>query len=276
MSLDLCISGASISKCPWITWVDLLKETLRPERTFDHSCKGAGNQYIMRSAVHSLQESPNSNQKFLAIMLTTFDKYDMWVKGDICKSLQKEKHQPRWIDGQVATDRGFWCTGSHFPLIKQTYLEHFFDLESAASQDLTNLLGLIKYCQESSVKLLVMFDSPVLNYAEKDLNDWSKNQTPLTDRRLKDSVIVGPILKVLEPYILDTQGLIGFCMERDLPWFNTEYGSHPPSSGHYLYFKEKILPWIEKNHPDLVLNSINEDYLLMIERMTKKWTSRGF
>jgi len=133
-SLELCISGASISRCPWLTWVDLLKMCLHPQSVIDHSCKGAGNQFIIRSAIHALQRK--SQQKFLAVMLTNFDKYDMWVRDEKCIGLQAEKHPPHWIDGSLAINKGYWCTGSHFPLIKDQYKEHFFDLENAAAQDL--------------------------------------------------------------------------------------------------------------------------------------------
>lgn len=273
-NLDLCVSGASISRCPWATWVDFLKDALLPNSVIDHSCKGAGNHYIVRSAIHGLQSQ--SNRMFLALMLTNFDKYDMWVRDEKCKTLQIEKHPPHWIDGTRATQQGFWCTGSHFPLIKEVYHQNFFDLEISAAQDLTNLLGLIKFCEDKAVPFLIMFDSPVFANTEYQINDWCKKQSPLTDRGLTESVIVKPLIDALAPYILDKQGLIGFCIDQGLPWYNSKYGPHPPSISHYLYFQEKILPWITDHYPNLKLKPIEKSWLLTAEKMTTRWTKNGF
>jgi hypothetical protein len=101
---NLCISGASISRCPWITWVDCLIELLDPVSVTNYSCKGAGNQYITRSAINSVQKTKNPT--LLGVMFTNFDKYDMWVQDDVCQKLKGEKHLPRWIDGTPAHVRG--------------------------------------------------------------------------------------------------------------------------------------------------------------------------
>jgi hypothetical protein len=209
-------------------------------------------------------------------MLTNFDKYDMWVRGATCQELQHEKHAPHWIDGTQSSQQGFWCTGSHFPLIKQVYQENFFDIEIAAAQDLTNLLGLVKFCQDREIAFLIMFDSPVFRYSESQINDHCRNQIALTDIGLTESVMIDPLLHVLSTYILDQSGLIGFCIERDLPWYNSKYGPHPPSLSHYLYFQERILPWISGHYPNLDLARLGPMQLPMAEKMTSKWHKKEF
>jgi hypothetical protein len=111
-----------------LTWVDCFIELFDLDSIVNYSCKGAGNQYITRSAINSLQKTTTST--LLTVMFTNFDKYDMWVQGKECQDLKREKHPPRWIDGSPATTQGFWCTGSHFPLIKETYQNNFFNFVS--------------------------------------------------------------------------------------------------------------------------------------------------
>lgn len=271
---DLCISGASISRCPWLTWVDCLIETLRPVRVTNHSCKGAGNQYIISSALHALHNKPDN--KFLAIMLTNFDKYDMWVSGQQCQDLQGEKHPPHWINGQPALDQGFWCTGSHFPLIKQHYQEHFFNIDLSAAQDLNQTLGLIKYCQEFDIPCLVMFDSPAMSYSEQQINRWYRYQEIPTPLMIKQSLLVQPAWSVLKSHLVDESGLIGFCMDNNLPWYNSVYGPHPPSISHYHYFQQQVLPWIRSHYPWVELQNLDEVFVSMIDRMTDKWQKNAF
>jgi len=271
---NLCISGASISKCPWLTWVDCLIESLNPSTITNHSCKGAGNQFIISSAFHAVC-NPGSN-KFLAIMLTNFDKYDMWVANELCKELHDEKHPPRWINGQPAQHEGFWCTGSHFPLKKVIYRENFFDLGLAAAQNLNQALGLVKYCQDKNITVLIMFDSPILKYTESQINVFCKNQKKLQEHNLQKHVLVAPAWSVLQSYILDDQGLIGFCLEHDLPWVSDLYGPHPPSISHLKYFQQKIVPWINKNYPCIKLGKLDDTFIEIANRMTTKWQKKEF
>lgn len=271
---NLCITGASISRCPWFTWADYLTETLSPATVTNYSAKGAGNHYIIRSAIHGLQSKKKPS--LVAIMLTNFDKYDMWVSGTQCQILADEKHVPRWLDGIQSTNRGFWCTGCHFPLIKEVYKKHFFDLEISAAQDLTSLLGLIKYCEDLHVPLIVMFDSPVLDYTEEQINVWVQKQIVPVERDFRSSIIVGPLVKSLEPYVVDTQGLIGFCIENDLPWHNVTYGSHPPSLSHWIYFQKKIMPWMKKHNSNLELSDLDPEYEVLIQKMTETWKNSRF
>lgn len=271
---NLCISGASISKCPWLTWVDCLIESLRPSAVTNHSCKGAGNQFIISSAFHAVNDSVSN--KFLAIMLTNFDKYDMWVADNVCQELHGEKHPPQWINGQPAKHEGFWCTGSHFPLKKEIYRENFFNLGLAASQNLTQALGLVKYCQDKNIPVLVLFDSPILKYTESQINDFCQHQKMLHSHNLERNPLVAPAWSVLQSYIPDDQGLIGFCLEHDLPWTSELYGPHPPSVSHVKYFQQKVVPWIHKNYPHVKLRDLDIAFIKMTDRMTIKWQKKEF
>jgi len=271
---NLCISGASISKCPWLTWVDCLIESLSPSTVTNHSCKGAGNQFIISSAFHAVNDS--TDHKFLAIMLTNFDKYDMWVADERCRELHGEKHPPQWINGQAADHEGFWCTGSHFPLKKEIYQENFFDLGLSASQNLTQALGLVKYCQDKNIPFLIMFDSPILKYTESQINDFYKYQKILQAHSLEQNPLVAPAWSVLQSYTLDDQGLIGFCLEHDLPWVSDAYGPHPPSISHLKYFQQRVVPWIHKNYPHIKLGKLDDVFIEMVDRMTNKWQKKEY
>jgi len=271
---DLCISGASISRCPWITWVDCLIEALNPQTITNHSCKGAGNQYILSSAVDSLQKS--SDNKLLAVMFTNFDKYDMWVEGDLCEDLKGEKHPPAWIDGNPADLKGFWCTGSHFPGVKEIYKNKFFNLELAATQNLSQMVGLTQLCQHQEIPCLIMFDSPIFDYTENQINQWAKQQVSPVSCHLDQSAMINPWLNVLQKYLIDTQGLIGYCMENNLPWYNKKYGTHPPSVSHYRYFIDRIMPWIQNTYPNLQISKPDSIFEAMVEKMTNNWIKNAF
>lgn len=272
---NLCITGASISRCPWPTWVDFLIESLTPTNIINYSAKGAGNSYIIHSAIHAVENL--SENSVLSIMLTNFDKYDMWVKDDVCKSLFNERHSPRWIDGSVAHDFGFWCTGSHFPLIKQAYKENFFDINMSACTDLTQLLGLIKFCEDKKIKLIILFDSPILDYTEEQLNQFCRQNIPL-DKPLdiKQHALTKSILSVLDPYIIDCNGLIGYCITNNLPWYNATYGAHPPSSSHWQYFDKIIIPKIHLMYPDLPYQLPGTEFISIVDKMTRRWEQSGF
>jgi len=271
---NLCISGASISRCPWITWVDCLIELLDPVSVTNYSCKGAGNQYITRSAINSVQKTKNPT--LLGVMFTNFDKYDMWVQDDVCQKLKGEKHLPRWIDGTPAADQGFWCTGSHFPLVKEIYQDNFFNLELTATQDLTQILGLVKYCSDLNIPTVIMFDSPVFDYTECQLNNWGKKNHIPELINISQSALVNPMFKSLLPYVVDTQGLIGFCIENNLPWHSDTYGPHPPSIAHFLYFQQKILPWVRSTYPEITIKDLSDTFESMIHLMTDKWKKNAF
>lgn len=272
---NLCITGASLSRCPWLTWADFLIESLNPTNIINYATKGAGNSFITRSAIHATENLTGNS--VLSVMLTSFDKYDMWVKGDVCASLYNERHRPRWIDGLDATDRGFWCTGSHFPLIKQTYKDHFFDINISACNDLTQLLGLIKFCEDKKIKLIILFDGPILDHTEEQVNQVCSHNAPL-DRYLdiRDHALTKSILSVLEPYFIDDQGLIGYCISNDLPWYNRVYGPHPPSISHWKYFNNIIVPRVQSMYPTLSIQPLGEEFVHIVNKMTKRWEQAGF
>jgi len=121
-----------------------------------------------------------------------------------------------------------------------------------------------------------MFDSPVFDYTETQINSYCQREISLKNCGLGESLIVTPLSDCLQSYVLDSQGLIGFCLQNDLPWFNTKYGPHPPSSSHLLYFQEKIIPWIQVYHSDLALASIDTSDLELIVKMTERWTQKKF
>lgn len=275
MKIDnFCVSGASISKCPWITWVDFMIKALDPEQIINHTCKGAGNDYIITSGLHAVHQRTSP---FLVIMLTNFDKFDMWVSGEKCQTLRNEKHPPTWIDGTPAIDKGFWCTGSHFPLSKKLYQDEFFDLGHNATLNIHQILSLHKYCECYQIPCVILFDSPILQISESRINDIvKKNSTWIEDLNLQQIIMIKPLLSIVEQIVVDTRGLIGFCQDNNLPWHNHRYGPHPPSTSHLAYFQTVIKPWLEKNFPDLVLNDIGPDFEKISEWMTDKWKKMAF
>jgi hypothetical protein len=271
---NFCISGASISRCPWITWIDFISEALDVSNITNYSCKGAGNDYILTSGIHAVKDK---DFPFLAVMLTNFDKFDMWVANEKCQALKNEKHPPHWIDGTLAVDKGFWCTGSHFPLSKELYKNEFFDLGHNATINMQQILALSKYCEYHQIPGLILFDSPVLTISETQINKICKTSSAwIEDLDLTQVDTTNPLIAIIEDIVVDTRGLIGFCVDNDLPWYNNKYGPHPPSDSHLAYYQTVIKPWLENKFPGLLLKDISSEFVKLSLWMTKKWKNQSF
>jgi hypothetical protein len=274
LTYNIGICGASISNCPWFTWVDFLREDLNGTAIENFATKGSGNEFIMRSALHL--SSKYSDTTIIGIMLTNFDKFDQWVTGDDCERLKKEKHPPRWVDGTMAKDKGYWCTGSHFPGDKEKYKENYKDLSAIASQQLTELAGVISIIKNNGHLPIVMFDSPVLSMSEEQINTYNYQGIGPTDLKLAESPIIFHLTKYLENKVVDFDGLIGFCIKQNLRWTHPIYGPHPSCSSHLQYYLQKIRPWIKQNYPHVKLHGLSSETKSIAEMMTNQWIQNKF
>lgn len=274
MQFNLGITGASISNCPWITWVDLLYEDLGADTITNYASKGAGNEYILRSACELFNSVGNNG--FVAFMCTNFDKLDLWVSDKQLQGLLSEKHQPVWIDGNIATKQGYWCTGSHFPKTKQKYGDLYKDLIPIAARQLYELAGTLAVAEQNGIKSLVMFDSPVLQYSEQMINAINNGEDLQTELDLHLHQMLTTIVTHLKSKVVDFNGLIGHCMQEKLDWRHSKYGPHPPSSSHLSYYNKHVRSWIQTRYPQLDLQGISKTTETMVERMSKKWQMNGF
>jgi hypothetical protein len=269
---ELGVTGASISRCPWLTWVDFLLDDLGSPALRNYACKGAGNRYISHSAMKLSQDLVD--EAVVAVMFTNFDKFDQWVQGSVLESLRDERHVPRWINGDVARDRGYWCTGSHFPKIKSLYRDHYFDVTQLALQSLNDIAAAVAVLKRRRPSLLVMFDSPVLCCTEQHINTLT--QRSHGDLSLESDRSMQPLIDYVRDHVVDFRGLIGHCWDHDLPWQHSVYGPHPPSNSHLSYYELCVRPWIQRNWTHCDLMGIANETRSMADKMTKKWHQSGF
>ena len=231
------VFGASITQSTWWTWKDFL-EIESKIKGKDLSVKGAGNTYMM----HSVIDQPLDENSLVVGMLTNVDKFDWYVEGPIYQRLCNEKHPPI----SVSSDSGFWCTGSWFPLEKSQYQQNFYSLDFFTAQTIQQLCALKYICAAKKCKLEIFFDSPIWSFTEQDLNRMVITDQSMRPRNLLDLPLAKKWSHLLTADEIDNgpDSLIGHCWRHGLPWANSLYKGHPPSSSHWQFYQNIARPRI--------------------------------
>jgi hypothetical protein len=243
---NILVAGASITASPWLTWKDFLEiESNLPVRNL--SVKGIGNEFMVVSILKNSELiTPGT---LVIVMLTNVDKFDWYVEGNTYCELTQQKHQPI----PISKNSGFWCTGSWFPETKSIFKDKFYSLDYFCSKTIQQILLLQTVCQEKNCTLQILFDSPVWNFTEQDINAIGANK--LTIKDAKQDLLKLPLTQIwasqINQDIKNARGLIGYCWDHNLDWYNSHYRGHPPSSSHWEYYstvvKSALEPWIKFN-----------------------------
>jgi hypothetical protein len=234
---NILVLGASITASPWLTWKDFLEiESGLPVQDF--SIKGVGNEFMTLSVL----KNPKliTADTLVIVMLTNVDKFDWYVEGQEYHDLSQQKHQPI----PISPNSGFWCTGSWFPDKKSIFKDHFYNLDYFCSKTIQQILLLQKICQQQNAVLQILFDSPIWNFTEQDINAIGSNTVTLAD--VKKELLDLPLSRIWANYIdqdlKKSTGLIGYCWEQKLDWYSPRYRGHPPSSSHWEYYTNIVKP----------------------------------
>ena len=235
------VAGASITNGPLLGWADFLEFEAIDNKLVNKGIKGQGNEAIVTSIIDQQPESGS----LVICMLTTVDKFDWYVEGDKFHQLKKEKHPAV----PVGTDSGFWSTGSHFPLDKEIYYNKFYSQDYYVSRSIQLIVLLQTHARQFGYNLIIVFDSPIWSYVEKQFNEYLTAGTELQSNDL----LSGPLAQVWAPMLsdqyqdLEDTSLIGYCMKNNLLWGHARSKNHPPSSSHYAWYKEYLTPLITQH-----------------------------
>jgi hypothetical protein len=248
MKYSVVFSGASITNSPWYTWKDFTIERYHIQNPVENSHRGVGNEFIINSTIQKCQEHANP---FVVAMLTNIDKWDWYVQDSTeCMRINAhEKHPVRNLQGSISIG-GFWSTGSWFPGVKEHYKKHYYSQDYFAFKTLQNIYCLQQFCKSKNIPCVILFDSPVLNCLEQDINNQDLTYKSLTDNELCRSY-TGQIdwSGIYQP------GLIGYCMSNSLEWFHSEIKGHPPSLSHLAFAEQHLFPVLDSyfsvKNPDL-------------------------
>lgn len=264
--MQVIISGASTTSSPWPTWSDVIKDRYRAN-WLDVSQKGMGNEAIILRALRAAFENKNANTEIMIIiMLTNVDKWDWYVNSDLLlNKFNKEKHT---ITKLHPTDKGgFWCTGSWFPLDKETFKDKYYNQDYFTLKSLQLISVFRDICIHHGWKYHIMYDSPIWSMTEQELNLGSYINT---DNRLITSELCNWLYQSiklnLEVYEL---GLIGYLHSHSIPWFSKRFGPHPGPLAHLAFTKEFIYPLLDQH---LTIIQSNEYIDQKITRMNDLWT----
>jgi hypothetical protein len=245
MNPDTCIivAGSSITTdTSWPTWATWIEKRYQPQKIINVSTKGMGNELILIKAVQAAQQCQHP---LIVVQLTSVDKWDWYVENtNLTSQLNQEKHPIIRLASDDA--HGFWSTGSHFPLWKQHYSEHYFSLEHTMFQTLLLIQWFQLLCQQQGWQYYVLFDSPLLSVTEKQLN-----QGLLSDKECwAQTLIQNNLCQVLANLInftdIYTPGIIGYAQINQLPWYSQRFKGHPGSLTHYQFTKNIMAPILDR------------------------------
>ena len=235
------VAGASITNGPLLGWADFLEFEAVDCKLINLGIKGQGNEAIVTSIINQQPES----ESLVICMLTAVDKFDWYVEGDKFHQLKKEKHPAV----PVGTDSGFWSTGSHWPLDKEIYYNKFYSQDYHVARSIQLIISLQAHARQFGYNLIIVFDSPIWSYTEKQLIDYLTAGTELQ----YNDLLSGPLARVWAPMLLDQYqnimdtSLIGYCIKNNLLWGNAQATNHPPSSSHYAWYQEYLKPKVRQH-----------------------------
>jgi hypothetical protein len=100
-------------------------------------------------------------------------------------------------------------------------------------------------CHNQGSRLEILFDSPIWNYTEQELNHSVHGKVISS----KIDLLNMPLTKIWAKFLTDeertSQGFIGYCWENNLEWANKHYKGHPPSSSHWQFYNDVIKTKLE-------------------------------
>ena len=238
----IVISGSSISdENTWPNYVTWIQKIYGWSNMINVSRRGLGNKTIILNAVNHARTLEGNI--FLILQLTSIDKWDWYVESDDkVIVLKKEKHSIVHIDKQ--DPHGFWCTGSHFPLWKEIYLQNFYSNKYQAYDTLMSMQWFQMLCEKNKWKFFILFESPDFSVQESQLNKGLLSITECFETKLIQNKLCETIqIDLSEIYL---PGLTGFACINGLPWFSKTYKSHPGSLVHFEFTKKIILPKLDQ------------------------------
>jgi hypothetical protein len=260
---NIVVLGASITNSSWLTWKDFLEiESNLPVRNL--SIRGVGNEFMTVAILKNLEFITAGT--LVTVMLTNVDKFDWYVEGNAYHELTEQKHRPI----AISEHSGFWCTGSWFPEKKSIFKDNFYSLDYFCSKTIQQIMLLQAVCRQQGAVLQLLFDSPVWNYTEQDLNGIGANTQTINEA--KKDLLSLPLSKLwagqIDQDIKATRGLIGYCWDNNLDWYNPHYYGHPPSRSHWEYYSNILKPslsqWIKFTDCTKILDA-------KIKKMTEIW-----
>jgi len=234
-------TGASATNSPWPSWKDFVVTRYGLDNVVENAYRGVGNEFMIDSTIHQCKKVKNP---FVMIMMTMVDKWDWYVEDAelAAKISREEKHPLRDLNGDQSPS-GFWSTGSWFPEYKADYKKLYYSEKYFTASTLKNLFLLQSYLKQNNIPSIILFDSPVLECNEQELNFGKFLQ--------RDLVANNQLAKVWYDLIdwsdIDTSGLIGYCINNKLDWFNDKYKMHPPSVSHLEYCKAVVFPKLDQH-----------------------------
>lgn len=227
---DLVVCGASITKDKaWSTWATFVKGSFEWNSIHDISNHGSGNELIV---THAIATASRLENPFIAVMLTTFDKWD-WVTDDPEKlaRFDKEKNPICYLDNGL----GAWGTGSHYPLDKEHYKQEYYCQDWMTIRNLNMINLLVLHCKANNIPLAIFNDSPIFDTTEEYLNQGIVNTIGLINEKTK-------LYKDLIDYDFYEPGLIGYAEIKNLPWRHKKFGTHPGSDVHWKFSCDVVYP----------------------------------
>lgn len=231
---NLIISGGSITHGGWHTWKDFVQERYAIKAK-NLAVKGQSNETI---AMRAILEAEKTENPFIAIMFTSVDKWDWYVQDkQTLLELQNEKHPPLKIHNR--DERGFWCTGSWFPLQKQYYKENYYSLDYQIIKTCMTIHHTKSYLTSRNIPHIILYDSPIFEYTEQEIN----TKPSINERKSIVTETTKPFIDLIKDY---DRGLIGYCAEHNFEWFHPVYKGHPGSLAHYQYSCSNIFPELDK------------------------------
>jgi hypothetical protein len=211
---------------------------------------------------------PPDQNVLCAAMFTSLDKLDMFLSDEQTQMYRDQKHIPIDLKGKPVTGGpSFWCTGSHWPLEKQLYLDNFFHPTIAAVDTIMIFNSLARVCEQKNIDLLPLFDSKIWNILERDLNASVKG-VAIPDMDLLADPLVRKFSYMLDSAFIEFVPLINWAMDNKLPYYNDIHKMHPPSNVHYEWFMQNIMPSLVAKYQ---ITNTTPQFVCMIDRLSREW-----
>lgn len=239
------IGGASNTKGPWPTWAEFVD--LRYNcHLINVGKKGMGNEAIITTTLHQASKYvSNDDAVLILIMLTGIDKWDWFVGNhEVASRLDREKHNLVKLDPNAR--KGFWSTGSHFPLDKEYYRQHYYDQDYFAFKNMQMINMFKQVCSINDWKYHIFYDSPI----------WSMTETEINQRMPIDSDSFKLVENDLCKWLFDSSeickdiyypGLIGYLSSNNMPYHSNKYGPHPGPVAHLAFSKSHVFPVVDRH-----------------------------
>jgi hypothetical protein len=238
---DVIFSGGSITDSVWLSWKDFVIDRYRLNKHTNNAYRGVGNEYIMHSTLSYCNSVPNP---LAIVMLTNIDKWDWFVEDqDLGNTITREERHPvRDVNGNTACE-GFWSTGSWFPSHKTYFGLNYYSEKYFVAKTLECIFVLQSFFRDRGIPNLILFDSPVLETTEQELNKGIMLRRNL----VQDNALAKIWMELIDWTHIYQPGLIGFCHENQLDWHNDKYKGHPPSMSHLRFAESVVFPFLDRH-----------------------------